>query len=585
MMKLEGALFPWRFRVVLGLLGIMVAAISWRIIDLQVIDRAFLKGQGDARSMRHIPIPAHRGLITDRNGEPLAVSTPVSTLWANPKELQLAKDRWPELARALGQDPAQMSERFEANASKEFLYLVRGLTPEQGQAVMDLKVPGVYSLEEFRRFYPAGDVTAHMVGFTDLDDHGREGVELAYDEWLAGVAGRRQVIKDRRGRLIRDVQVTKNAKAGKTLALSIDLRLQYLATRELRKAITDNQAKAGSLVIMDVKTGEVLAMVNMPTYNPNNRRTMVPAAMRNRAIIDVFEPGSTMKPLSMSAALETGRWKPTDKVEVYPGSLQIGRYTIKDVSKTEGPVLDLTGILINSSNVGMSKVAFDVGGENIYRVMSSVGLGQYSGLGFPGERVGNLPNHREWHKAETATLSYGYGLSVTALQLVHAYATLANHGKLVPLSILKVDNEPEGAQVIPQNVASTIQGMLQQVIEAPRGVYRAQVPGYHVAGKSGTARKATIGSRGYTENAYRSLFAGFGPISNPRYAVVVVIDEPGAGGYFGGLVSAPVFSKVMSGTLRLMNVPPDNLPATPQQQANATPVAVPLAAPVKGRQG
>ncbi|MBF7142795.1 MULTISPECIES: peptidoglycan D,D-transpeptidase FtsI family protein [Pseudomonas] len=584
-MKLEGALFPWRFRVVLGLLGIMVAAISWRIIDLQVIDRAFLKGQGDARSMRHIPIPAHRGLITDRNGEPLAVSTPVSTLWANPKELQLAKDRWPELARALGQDPAQMSERFEANASKEFLYLVRGLTPEQGQAVMDLKVPGVYSLEEFRRFYPAGDVTAHMVGFTDLDDHGREGVELAYDEWLAGVAGRRQVIKDRRGRLIRDVQVTKNAKAGKTLALSIDLRLQYLATRELRKAITDNQAKAGSLVIMDVKTGEVLAMVNMPTYNPNNRRTMVPAAMRNRAIIDVFEPGSTMKPLSMSAALETGRWKPTDKVEVYPGSLQIGRYTIKDVSKSEGPVLDLTGILINSSNVGMSKVAFDVGGENIYRVMSSVGLGQYSGLGFPGERVGNLPNHREWHKAETATLSYGYGLSVTALQLVHAYATLANHGKLVPLSILKVDNEPEGAQVIPQNVASTIQGMLQQVIEAPRGVYRAQVPGYHVAGKSGTARKATIGSRGYTENAYRSLFAGFGPISNPRYAVVVVIDEPGAGGYFGGLVSAPVFSKVMSGTLRLMNVPPDNLPATPQQQANATPVAVPLAAPVKGRQG
>jgi len=583
MMKLDGALYPWRFRVVLGLLGIMVAAISWRIIDLQVVDRDFLKGQGDARSMRHIPIPAHRGLITDRNGEPLAVSTPVSTLWANPKELQLAKDRWPDLARALGQDPAQLSERFEANATKEFLYLVRGLTPEQGQAVLDLKVPGVYGLEEFRRFYPAGDVTAHMVGFTDLDDHGREGVELAYDEWLAGVPGRRQVIKDRRGRLIRDVQVTKNAKAGKTLALSIDLRLQYLATRELRKAITDNQAKAGSLVIMDVKTGEVLAMVNMPTYNPNNRRTMVPAAMRNRAIIDVFEPGSTMKPLSMSAALETGRWKPTDKVDVYPGSLQIGRYTIKDVSKTEGPVLDLTGILINSSNVGMSKVAFDVGGENIYRVMSSVGLGQYSGLGFPGERVGNLPNHREWHKAETATLSYGYGLSVTALQLVHAYATLANQGKLVPLSILKVDKEPEGAQVIPQNVAATIQGMLQQVIEAPRGVYRAQVPGYHVAGKSGTARKATIGSRGYTENAYRSLFAGFGPVANPRYAVVVVIDEPGAGGYFGGLVSAPVFSKVMSGTLRLMNVPPDNLPATPQQQASAAPVAPP--APAKGRQG
>ncbi|MBK4999172.1 penicillin-binding protein 2 [Pseudomonas sp. S31] len=583
MMKLEGALYPWRFRVVIGLLAIMVGAICWRIIDLQVVDRDFLKGQGDARSLRHIPIPAHRGLITDRNGEPLAVSTPVTTLWANPKEMQASKDRWPQLAAALGQNPQQLTDRLTQQAGKEFIYLVRGLTPEQGQHVLDLKVPGVYGLEEFRRFYPAGDVTAHMVGFTDLDDHGREGVELAYDEWLAGVPGKRQVIKDRRGRLIKDIQVTKNAKAGKTLALSIDLRLQYLATRELRNAIAEQDAKAGSLVIMDVKTGEVLAMVNQPTYNPNNRRSMFPAAMRNRAIIDVFEPGSTVKPISMSAALESGRWKPTDKVEVYPGSLQIGRYTIKDVSRSEGPILDLTGILINSSNVGMSKVAFDIGGEAIYRVMSQLGLGQYTGLGFPGERVGNLPNHREWRKAETATLSYGYGVSVTALQLVHAYAALANDGKMVPLSILKVDKAPESVQAIPKETAETIQGMLQQVIEAPRGVYRAQVPFYHVAGKSGTARKATVGSKGYTENAYRSLFAGFGPMSDPRYAIVVVIDEPSKGGYFGGLVSAPVFSKVMSGTLRLMNVAPDNLPPpSEQQQVNAAPAA---AVPAKGGRG
>jgi cell division protein FtsI (penicillin-binding protein 3) len=582
MMKLEGALYPWRFRVMVGLLTLMVGAICWRIIDLQVVDRAFLIGQGDARSMRHIPIPAHRGLITDRNGEPLAVSTPVTTLWANPKEMQLSKDKWPALAAALGQDLKALNERLEAQASKEFIYLVRGLTPEQGQSVLDLKVPGVYGIEEFRRFYPAGDVAAHMVGFTDLDDHGREGVELAYDEWLAGVPGRRQVIKDRRGRLIKDVGVTKNAKAGKTLALSIDLRLQYLATRELRNAITEQDAKAGSLVIMDVKTGEVLAMVNMPTYNPNNRRTMVPAAMRNRAIIDVFEPGSTMKPISMSAALESGRWKPTDKVTVFPGSLQIGRYTIKDVTKTEGPVLDLTGILINSSNVGMSKVAFDIGGERIYRAMANVGLGQYTGLGFPGERVGNLPNHRDWHPAETATLSYGYGLSVTALQLVHAYSAIANNGRILPLTILKTDQPPDAAQVIPEKIAKTLQGMMQEVIEDPRGVYRARVPGYHVAGKSGTARKATVGSKGYTENAYRSLFAGFGPMSNPRYAVVVVIDEPRKAGYFGGLVSAPVFSKVMSGTLRLMNVTPDNLVATPQQQANAAPAPTPV---IKGGRG
>lgn len=575
MMKLEGALFPWRFRLMVALLGVMVAAICWRIIDLQVVDRDFLKGQGDARSLRHIPIPAHRGLITDRNGEPLAVSTPVTTLWANAKEMQTAKEKWPALAAALGQDPKALAERLEAQASKEFIYLVRGLTPEQGQAVLDLKVPGVYGIEEFRRFYPAGEVTAHMVGFTDIDDHGREGVELAYDEWLAGVPGKRQVIKDRRGRLIKDVQVTKNAKAGKPLALSIDLRLQYLANRELRNAIIENGAKAGSLVIMDVKTGEILAMVNQPTYNPNNRRNLQPAMMRNRAMIDVFEPGSTMKAISMSAAIESGRWKPTDTVEVYPGSLQIGKYTIKDVSKTEGPVLDMTGILINSSNVGMSKVAFDIGGETIYRLAQKVGLGQDTGLGFPGERVGNLPNYRDWRKAETATLSYGYGISVTAIQLVHAFSALANNGRLAPLTLIKTDKPPQTTQVLPEAVAKTMQGMLQQVIEAPRGVFRAQVPAYHVAGKSGTARKTSVGTKGYAENSYRSLFAGFGPMSDPRYAIVVVIDEPSKAGYFGGLVSAPVFSRVMSGTLRLMNVTPDNLPTT--QQANATP-AVPLKA-------
>ncbi|KDD65941.1 cell division protein FtsI (penicillin-binding protein 3) [Pseudomonas sp. BT76 TE3572] len=575
MMKLEGALFPWRFRLVLGLLGVMVVAIAWRIIDLQVVDRAFLKGQGDARSVRHIPIPAHRGLITDRNGEPLAVSTPVTTLWANAKEMQTAKEKWPALAAALGQDPKALAERLEAQANKEFIYLVRGLTPEQGQSVLDLKVPGVYGIEEFRRFYPAGEVTAHMVGFTDIDDHGREGVELAYDEWLAGVPGKRQVIKDRRGRLIKDVQVTKNAKAGKPLALSIDLRLQYLANRELRNAIIENGAKAGSLVIMDVKSGEILAMVNQPTYNPNNRRNLQPAMMRNRAMIDVFEPGSTMKAISMSAAIETGRWKPTDTVEVYPGTLQIGKYTIKDVSKSEGPVLDLTGILINSSNVGMSKVAFDIGGETIFRLAQKVGLGQDTGLGFPGERVGNLPNYREWRKAETATLSYGYGISVTAIQLVHAFSALANNGRLAPLTLIKTDKAPQTTQVLPEAVAKTMQTMLQQVIEAPRGVFRAQVPAYHVGGKSGTARKTSVGTKGYAENSYRSLFAGFGPMNDPRYAIVVVIDEPTKAGYFGGLVSAPVFSKVMSGTLRLMNITPDNLP--PTQQANAAPV-VPLKA-------
>ncbi|MGY4530977.1 cell division protein FtsI (penicillin-binding protein 3) [Pseudomonas sp. TE3786] len=569
MMKLEGALYPWRFRVVLGLLGVMVAAICWRIIDLQVLDHAFLQGQGDARSVRHVPIPAHRGLITDRNGEPLAVSTPVTTLWANGKELQAGKDRWPALAAALGQEPKAFAARLEENAGREFMYLVRGLTPEQGQSVLDLKVPGVYSIEEFRRFYPAGEVTAHVVGFTDIDDHGREGVELAFDQWLSGVPGKREVLKDRRGRLIKDVQVTRNAKAGKALALSIDLRLQYLAHRELRNVVTEFGAKGASLVMLDVKTGEVLAMVNQPTYNPNNRRNLQPAMMRNRAMIDVFEPGSTVKPFSMSAALESGRWKPTDTVDVYPGTLQIGKYTIRDVSKNEG-VLDLTGILIKSSNVGISKIAFDIGAEPIYNVMQQVGLGQDTGLGFPGERVGNLPNHRIWPKAETATLAYGYGLSVTAIQLAHAYAVLANNGRSIPMTMTRADGRTQdGVQVIPEATAKTIQGMLQQVVEAPSGVFRAKVPAYHVGGKSGTARKATVGTKGYTANAYRSLFAGFAPISNPRIAMVVVVDEPSTGAYFGGLISAPVFGKVMAGALRLMNIAPDNLTPADVQPAVA----------------
>ncbi|MGP9824147.1 peptidoglycan D,D-transpeptidase FtsI family protein [Ectopseudomonas khazarica] len=565
MIGLEGALYPWRFRLVLALLALMVAAIAWRMLDLQVLDHDFLKAHGDARSVRHIPIPAHRGLITDRNGEPLAVSTPVTTLWANGKELQAGREQWPALAAALGQEPKSFAERLEQNKDREFMYLVRGLTPEKGQGVLDLKVPGVYAIEEFRRFYPAGEVAAHVVGFTDIDDRGREGMELAYEDWLAGVPGKRQVLKDRRGKLIKDVQVVQNAKAGKALALSIDLRLQYLAHRELRNALLENDAKAGSLVMVDVKTGEVLAMVNHPTYNPNNRRNLTPAAMRNRAMIDVFEPGSTIKPLSMAAALETGRWKPSDIVQVGNGTLQIGRYTIRDVSRTQGPALDLTGILINSSNVGMSKVAFDVGGEQLYRVFSDLGFGRDTGLGFPGERVGNLPNHRKWREAETATLSYGYGLSVTAVQLAHAYSALANGGGMTPLSMIRVDDKPHATQVVPGEVAKTVRGMMQQVIEAPRGVFRAQVPGYHVAGKSGTARKTSVGSKGYRANSYRSLFAGFAPAQDPRIALVVVIDEPGKGAYYGGLISAPVFSRVMAGSLRLMNIAPDNLPTEAQK--------------------
>lgn len=559
----QGFQLPWRFQVVLGLLVLIVLVIAWRIVDLQVFDHKFLMGHANARSLRTIPIPAHRGVITDRHGEPLAVSTPVTTIWANGKELATVPERWPELAKALGQDLVALSERLKKASNREFLYLVRGLTPEKGQQVLDLDIPGVYSQEEFRRFYPAGDVTAHVVGFTDIDDHGQEGVELAFNDWLTGTLGKRQVLKDRRGRLIKDVQVTKNASPGHDLTLSIDLRLQYMASRELAKGVADAQAKAGSVVIVNAKTGEILAMANYPTYNPNNRHDRHPAAIRNRALVDQFEPGSTMKPLSMSAALLSGRWKPEDRVVVAPGRLNIGRYTIKDVSHSEGYDLDLTGILINSSNVGMSKVALDIGGQAVYNMLSNFGLGKDTGLGFPGERAGTLPVRRKWPAAETAALSYGYGAGVTLAQMARAYATLANNGKMMPLSLTKEDKNklPTPTEVLPEKIAKTIQGMLQQVVEAPRGIWRAQVPGYHVGGKSGTARKAsTTGARGYRQNAYRALFIGFGPISDSRIVTAVLIDEPGGKGYFGGLLAAPVFSRVMSGALRLLNVPPDNLP-------------------------
>lgn len=568
MMTIKGALYPWRFRIVLALLALLVGVIAWRIVDLQVMDQGFLKGQGDARSVRHIPIPAHRGLITDRNGEPLAVSTPVTTLWGNPKELQAARARWPELAKALGQDAAVLSERLQSQASREFMYLVRGLTPEQGQEILDLKIPGVYAQEEFRRFYPAGEVAAHVVGFTDIDDRGREGMELAYDEWLAGVPGKRQVLKDRRGRLIKDVQVTKNAKPGKAMALSIDLRLQYLAHSELRNVVHEYGAKAASLVMVDVKTGEILAMANQPTYNPNNRRNLQPAAMRNRAMIDVFEPGSTVKPFSIAAALGTGKYQPDSVVNTLPGWMRIGRYTIRDVSR--GGMLSLTGILMKSSNVGISKIALDIGAEPVYAVMRQAGFGQDTGLGFPGERVGNLPNHRKWRDAETASLAYGYGLSVTAVQLAHAYAVLGNQGTNVPLSLLRLDRAQDGVQVIDKQISGTVLQMLRAVVEEEGGGgARAKVPGYHVGGKSGTAKKIS-GTGGYTKDAYRSFFAGVAPLSNPRIAAVVVVDEPSKGQYYGGLVAAPVFGKVMARALRLMNVAPDNLPPPAELQTAET---------------
>lgn len=548
-----------RFQVVLLCVLMLAGAAAGRIVQLHILQHDFLSEEGDKRSVRHIAIPAHRGTITDRNGEPLAVSTPVVTLWANPQQLAPEKERWAELAKALNTPVTTLAERIEENAlaGRSFMYLERGMTPEAGDSVQALGIKGVYVREDFRRYYPAGEVTAHLVGMTDIDEQGREGLEMAYDHWLAGVPGKRQVLQNLHKEIIRDIQVLQNAKPGQTLALSIDLRLQYLAHRELRQALDDFKAKAGSLVMVDVKTGEILALVNHPAYNPNNRSTYKPSNMRNRALVDVFEPGSTVKPFTIAAALGTGRWLLNSTVDTGNGRMMIGKYTISDVSR-RGGVLDLTNVLKRSSNVGVSKIALDIGAEPVYGVMQQVGFGMDTGLGFPGESAGRFPMHRRWGPTEIATMAYGYGFSVTATQLAHAYATLGNNGVSMPLSLVRLDRAVQGEPVLASGVSQTVMEMLRSVVEDEGGGgARARVPGYHVAGKSGTAKKTTVG--GYTEDSYRSLFAGVGPVSEPRIALAIVIDEPSEGGYFGGVVAAPVFSRVMAGALRLLNVRPDNL--------------------------
>lgn len=568
--KPDVTLPPWRFLVVICVLAVCCIAIAWRIVGLHVLDDGFLKGEGDKRSVRHTVIPAHRGLITDRHGEPLAVSTPVLTLWANPTQLVAHEGRWKELANALGADPVTFSERLKANASREFIYLRRHMTPQDGEKVMDLKVPGVYSIEEYRRFYPTGEVAAHLVGFTNVDEAGQEGLELTYNDWLQGVPGKRQVLQDRRGRLIKDVQVVSNARPGNDLALSLDLRLQYIAHRELREALKQFGAKAGSAVLVDIRSGEILAMANHPSYNPNNRANLRPDMMRNRALIDVFEPGSPIKSFTVAAGLMSGRYQPTTVMDTRPGTMRVATMTVRDF-RNYG-MLDLSGVIMKSSNVGVVKIALDIGAESIYDLLHQLGFGEYTGLGFPGESTGRLPAHRRWPPVETATLSYGYGLSVTATQLVQAYATLANNGRRLPLSLLRVEHPAAGEQVIPELVSQQLLTMLRSTVDGQGGTgSRARVPGYQVGGKTGTVHKSVAG--GYAKDRYRSVFAGIAPISNPRFAAVVVIDEPSKGEYYGGLVAAPVFGEIMSGALRLMNVTPDDLPAL--QQVELPPVKKP----------
>ena len=549
--------YPQRLLFVKGVLLLGVAALVWRMGDLNLNQRDFLQGQGDARYLRTVAIPAHRGMITDRNGEPLAISTPVESVWANPQELAQARQSWPKLARLLDMSADELEQQLARRMDREFVYLRRHVKPELAEQVMALRIPGVALQPEYRRYYPMGEVVAHVVGFTNIDDAGQEGVELMMDERLRGTPGSKRVIKDRLGRIVENVESISEPRPGDDIQLSIDRRVQYLAYRELKAAVQRHHAKAGSAVVLDVTSGEVLAMVNQPAYNPNNRSDLSSARFRNRAVTDVFEPGSTMKPFTISAALESGRFRPTTPIDTSPGMLRLGGFTIRD-SHDYG-LIDVSTVIQKSSNVGASRIALALEPQRLWDMLSRFGFGYDTGSGFPGEAAGLLNAYQDWREVQRATISYGYGLSVTPLQLASAYATLAADGKQRPISFFKLDRDdlPRARQVLEPRMARQVREMLERVVRDGGTGTRAKVAGYRVAGKTGTVRKASSG--GYTEEHYLSLFAGMAPASRPRLAMVVVVDHPDDGEYYGGVIAAPVFSRVMEGALRLLDVAPDDL--------------------------
>lgn len=542
----------WRFGSVLGVFLLVVAGIGWRLVDLHVVDNDFLRKQGDVRTIRVESIDAHRGVVTDRHGEPLAVSTPVQTVWANPSETDPEDPQLAALARILGLSEGALRERLRQYAGREFIYLRRKVQPSMAREALALGVGGIYARQEYRRYYPAGEVTAHVVGFTDIDEHGQEGIELAYNKWLTGEPGQKRVLKDNRGRVIKDLMLIRDARPGKDLELSIDLRLQYLAYRELKAVVGAHKARGGTLVMLDVDTGEVLAMVNQGSYNPNDRSQLAAENLRNKAITDLFEPGSTMKPLTIAAALESGEYTVNSTIDTSPGFRRFGRFTIRD-HRNYG-VLDLTEIIVKSSNVGVSNIATDLGGDTLRNLYARLGLGQATGIGFPGEAVGVLPAPPKWRLVEESTLSYGYGMSVNALQLAQAYMVIANGGIRYPLSLMRQEQRPQGQRVLSEQVTRAVRDMLKQAVA--RGTGKRAQPGLYAAGgKTGTVH--LVGANGYEDSQYKAIFAGMAPIDDPRIVTVVAVDAPQAGEYYGGEVAAPVFARVMGDALRLLNVKPE----------------------------
>ena len=555
----------WRYFLVMSGLFSLPILLATHIAQLQIMPDEefgvdFLQDEGDARSIRRVPIPAYRGLITDRNGEPLAVSTPVTSLIANPKLVNklASEEDLIKLSNALEVSFPQLSARLKRYRKKSFMYLARQLPVNEAQRVLDLGISGIEGRQEFKRFYPAGEVTSQLVGFTNIDEVGIEGMELAYNEWLTGKAGSKKVIKDNKGRVIKDISLIKPAHAGENLRLSIDLRIQYAAHRALKKAVDKHNAKSGSVVVLDVETGEVLAMVNQPSFNPNDRSKLIPGSVRNRAMTDIMEPGSTVKPFTILAALESGKFKPNTTIDTHPGYLKVDYKELKD-QRNYG-LLDLAGIISKSSNVGTSKIALQLNPNETRELFERVGFGENVGSGFPGETSGSLPAHRRWDSVTQATFSFGYGLSASTLQLARAYGVLASNGVRKEVSLLPVDSAPEGVRIIDEEIADEMRYMLHAATGKKGTGNRATIKGYSVGGKTGTLHKPNSAG-GYHERVYMSAFAGFSPIDNPRLVTVVVVDEPSQGDYFGGVVAAPVFSEVTGNALRLMQVTPDQVKA------------------------
>ncbi|WP_267103955.1 peptidoglycan D,D-transpeptidase FtsI family protein, partial [Xanthomonas sacchari] len=548
--------FNLRGRLVLvgAALGLCSVTLIGRAAYVQLINSDFYQRQGEARYLRELPIATSRGMITDRNGEPLAVSTPVESIWVNPQELLRSPDRIPQLAQALELPVDELTAKLSQKADKEFMYLKRRINPDKAHAVVALGIPGVFSQREFRRFYPQGEAMAHVLGFTNIDDRGQEGLELAFDSWLRGKPGAKRVIRDRKGAIVESIDLVKPAQPGKDLTLSIDRRIQFLAYKELRNALVENKAAGGSIVIMDVATGEILAMVNLPTYNPNAVNGVNPDVRRNRAVTDLVEPGSTMKPLTISTALKAGVVTKDTLIDTNPGYMSVGRFTIKDVPRNNG-VLTVTGVITRSSNIGAAKIAAKLPDQTFYDQVHSYGYGSSPHSGFPGESAGVFPSPARWSGSSKTTMSYGYGLSVTPLQIARAYCALGNGGRLVTPTFVKGQHE-DSKQVLDPAISKEVVAMMETVV-TQGGAKGAAILGYHVAGKTGTARKA--GPGGYERGHYNALFAGLVPASNPRFATVIVINDPQGAKYYGGLVSAPVFHNVMEGALRLMDVPPDDM--------------------------